>query len=211
MEPTPGTQAIPPALADEEAWGAIPGHPGYEASTLGGVRSVSRTIIRSNGVPQFCPGQLLAPTAEKKSGHMYVTVDRGRKRKVHQLVLEAHVGAAPEGLVGCHWNGKPDDNRLTNLRWDTQMANVADSFRHGTYWSCVITHCLRDHPLVAPNLVASFARKGMRNCLVCARARAHCWRMKRKFSLELDMQAIADAYYAELVRDHPSPSGDLAA
>jgi hypothetical protein len=58
---------------------------------------------------------------------------RGRRRKVHRLVLEAFVGPCPDGMEGCHWNGTPTDCRLDNLRWDTHKGNGADSIRHGVH------------------------------------------------------------------------------
>jgi hypothetical protein len=53
------------------------------------------------------------------SGHQVVNLHRdGQKvpRYVHHLVLEAFVGPRPEGLVCCHWDGDPGNNRLENLR-----------------------------------------------------------------------------------------------
>lgn len=50
---------------------------------------------------------------------------------VHRLVLEAFVGPCPRGMRACHQDGDPTNNRLSNLRWDTQKANMADADRHG--------------------------------------------------------------------------------
>jgi hypothetical protein len=50
---------------------------------------------------------------------------------VHKLVLEAFTGQPrPEGMVCCHVNGNPSDNRLENLRWGTLRDNAADKRRH---------------------------------------------------------------------------------
>lgn len=54
-------------------------------------------------------------------------------RTVHRLVLEAFVGPCPKGCVAAHNNGKPRDNRLANLRWDTPTENIADKKIHGTH------------------------------------------------------------------------------
>ena len=64
--------------------------------------------------------------------------------RVHKLVLEAFVGPAPAGMVCCHWNGDPTDNRIENLRWDTMKANQGDSARHGTKVKPPI-RCGEDH------------------------------------------------------------------
>lgn len=53
-------------------------------------------------------------------------------RRVHHLVLEAFVGPRPSGMVCCHYDGDPANNRLDNLRWDTPKANSDDKRRHGT-------------------------------------------------------------------------------
>lgn len=52
--------------------------------------------------------------------------------KTHVLVLEVFVGPRPAGMVACHHDGDPANNRLSNLRWDTPTANSADKNRHGT-------------------------------------------------------------------------------
>lgn len=54
---------------------------------------------------------------------------RGKSKtyKSHRLTLEAFVGPCPSGMEACHRNGIRADNRISNLRWDTQRANAADS------------------------------------------------------------------------------------
>lgn len=61
-------------------------------------------------------------------------VGRGRAHRqigVHVLVLEAFVGPRPDGMEGCHNDGDPSNNRLSNLRWDTPLANWSDRRKHG--------------------------------------------------------------------------------
>ncbi len=55
-----------------------------------------------------------------------------RSRLVHHMVLEAFVGPRPEGMVACHKDGNVLNNHVSNLRWDTQSANLLDRVRHGT-------------------------------------------------------------------------------
>lgn len=66
-----------------------------------------------------------------KTGYLMVTLGKERLY-VHRLVLEAFVGPSLPGMHGCHNNGKPSDNRIENLRWDTRAGNFADKWKHGT-------------------------------------------------------------------------------
>lgn len=50
---------------------------------------------------------------------------------IHRLVLLAFVGPCPEGMQGCHRNDDRRDNRLENLRWDTDSANKTDRVLNG--------------------------------------------------------------------------------
>ena len=57
---------------------------------------------------------------------------KSKRFLVHRLVLETFVGPCPDGMVACHNNGDPADNRMENLRWDTSKANSKDAVVHGT-------------------------------------------------------------------------------
>jgi hypothetical protein len=50
---------------------------------------------------------------------------------VHRLVLIAFIGPCPDGMEGCHEDGNPGNNRLSNLRWGTHQSNQQDMRRHG--------------------------------------------------------------------------------
>ena len=68
-------------------------------------------------------------------GYSYVTLCGSGFRKgkrVHRLVLEAFVGACPNGMQGCHRDGVRSNNALSNLRWDTPKSNQRDKRTHGT-------------------------------------------------------------------------------
>jgi len=86
------------------------------------------------GAPrQGSAGGKLAP-AKQPNGYWKVCLYDKRRvaRWIHRLVLEAFVGPCPDGMIACHRNGNPSDNRLANLRWDTHAANYEDARRHGT-------------------------------------------------------------------------------
>ncbi len=125
-----------------EIWKQIPGYGlHYEASSLGRIRVKDRTIIKNHsrtGHPTKYKykSKVLSPSKNDKWGHTSVTLgvdgtDYGVS--VHQLVLLAFHGERPDGMEACHNNGVAEDNRPTNLRWDTHYENNQDRKRHGTY------------------------------------------------------------------------------
>lgn len=109
-----------------ENWRAVPGHPGYEVSDLGRVRSYRNR----QGHPTPTP-RLLSPAIVQ--GYRHIKLGRSRQTKVHLLVLEAFVGPRPDGMLCRHLDGNPLNNRLSNLRWGTPEENYADRHLHGTH------------------------------------------------------------------------------
>ena len=118
----------------KEVWKGIPDWEGYyEVSDMGHVRSLPRVLHRSNGYQQTIFGRLLKPRVSAY-GHLRVALCRPGRREdkcIHQLVLTAFVGPCPDGCEACHNDGDHQNNRLSNLRWDTHAANMADTARHG--------------------------------------------------------------------------------
>lgn len=181
-----------------EHWKPIPGYEGhYEVSDRGRVRSIERTIIRKNGIPQRIAGRVLRPATGTK-GHQHVELWRDNQamsRYVHHLVLEAFTGPQPEGMECCHNNGNPADNTVENLRWDTASSNGYDRVRHGTHPASKKTHCKRGHEFIDANLVPSTARKGFRNCLACSRAQSYA---KNHPEWKPRLQELSDTYFQAL-------------
>jgi hypothetical protein len=100
-----------------------PGHAGYRAGSDGTIWSINN-----------CDGEWrIKPASPDKDGYLRVTLHKRTVRKVAHLVLEAFVGPRPAGMQACHF---PDrslaNNRVENLRWDTQESNSADKRIHGT-------------------------------------------------------------------------------
>lgn len=119
-----------------EIWKPIPLSPGYEASSLGRVRSVDRYDHGARGgASRFLKGRILSP-GKQKGGYLVVNVTRpsGRKvQRVHRLVAEAFLGDPPTPLHEvAHKDGDPSNNRVKNLRWATRSENHADKHEHGT-------------------------------------------------------------------------------
>ena len=109
----------------------MPGHPNYEASSLGRVRSVDRTFIDSIGRQYSLPGVVLRPTRQGR--YLKVALGADNTIAVHIVVCSAFHGPRPAGKHGvAHGNGDCHDNRAANLRWATVTENHADKARHGT-------------------------------------------------------------------------------
>lgn len=106
---------------------------------------------------------------------------------VHRLVLEAFVGPCPEGQVGTHVDGDMLNNRLSNLRWNTQLRNIRDKYRHGTvlynekHQNCVLSRQdvqdIKERRQKGASLVALAAKykvaKTTISKIVSGRARLH--------------------------------------
>jgi hypothetical protein len=111
--------------ASEERWLPIPGYEGlYEVSDLGRVRSKKRSS----------EWRLINPKTTSKGYKVIGLYTNGNREvvQIHRLVLSAFVGPRPKGCFGCHNNGIASDNKLPNLRWDTQAGNMSDKAKHGT-------------------------------------------------------------------------------
>jgi len=107
--------------------------PGYRVGTDGSVWS----RWAYNGRNPRRLGDQWKPMKAQPDGDGYLALNlfrtgRSHRKKVHLLVLETFVGTRPDGMQGCHENGKVADCSLTNLRWDTPTANQRDRLRHGT-------------------------------------------------------------------------------
>lgn len=116
-----------------EIWKQVPGFPYYEASNLGRVKSMPRTVRCGNGWRTTKETILRQARHKDKYFIVHLSVDNKRTGfNVHTLVLLAHVGPA-NGRQCCHGDGDPTNNNLSNLRWDSAQANQHDRLAHGTY------------------------------------------------------------------------------
>jgi hypothetical protein len=187
-----------------ERWLPVMGYEGYyEVSDLGRVRSVERVVVFTDGRSKVARGRLLSPQLHPRHRRFYVDLWRdnaGTKFPVSRLVLAAFRGVPPaEASHGCHNNGDSRDDRLVNLRWDSQSANLFDAVRHGTHFHAKKTHCPRNHPLSGPNLIPRTTSSG-RHCKACNRARADVQYAKRTRRPH-DFGAWADDHYARIVQE----------
>ena len=118
-----------------------PSFPGYSVSADGRVFSHRRRGCRSNGSrgskENIDPNHTyeLAQNEDRK-GYLRVSIRVNRAVRpvgVHQMVLDAFLGARPLGCVSRHLDGNPKNNRPENLAYGTHSDNARDRIAHGRY------------------------------------------------------------------------------
>ena len=114
-----------------ENWKDVEGFPGYQISDLGRLRSRRPVNGRGNLTPDW---RIVRGNKDNKGYWRVILMKDGRAHaaRIHQLVLGAFVGPRPPKMEGCHNDGNTDNNRLSNLRWDTAKGNAIDRRRHGS-------------------------------------------------------------------------------
>ena len=114
-----------------EIWKDAVGFENYQVSNFGRVKRIEHIAQHPRyGNRKLC--ERLLKGVKNKDGYIRIKI-KSRFVFAHVLVLESFVCSKPPEMVSCHNNGVPDDNRLENLRWDTQKNNVQDRKKHGTY------------------------------------------------------------------------------
>lgn len=101
---------------------AIPGWPGYFASSRG-------AIISNRRGRRHHLKQTIRPTR-----YPTVTLCIGKKRtdqNAHSLIMLAFMGPRPHGQVVRHLDGSRTNNNLMNLAYGTYAENEADKLAHG--------------------------------------------------------------------------------
>lgn len=103
----------------DEEWRDIPNYPGYQASSLGRIRSSI-----------YGDYKILRPNATIK-GYLAVKLTGNGKKFIHRLVLLTFLGEPKLNEQGDHINRNKTDNRLCNLRWINRSANLANRSNWG--------------------------------------------------------------------------------
>lgn len=122
---------------ENEEWRSIPGFPGYEASSLGRIRSLDRVVKQKNRWGQVIErrqqGRILSPRITSAGYSRVNPCVNGRVTyaQLHRLVCAAFHGERV-GLMAAHNDGNPSNNRPENLRWATAKENAQDKKLHGT-------------------------------------------------------------------------------
>jgi hypothetical protein len=173
----------------DEQWMPLFAYPGYEVSSLGRVRSVTRVVETLQGRKTYRGRVLRQSLSFKSSGASYMRVAVKRvdgsyeTRHVHTLVLEGFVGPRPDRNHARHLNGNPVDNHLANLAWGTVSENMYDKVRHGRDHNASKTHCPQGHPYDAENTYYQPSRghRG-RLCRKCNRAHDKASKLRKRVS-----------------------------
>ena len=107
-----------------EIWKPVVGYEGiYTVSSFGRVKRVRGTQAGR-----------MRKLRQHPSGHMDVNLCKEgiqKNHKVHHLVLAAFVGPRPKDKETRHLDGRPDNNRLANLKYGTRSENQVDLVYHG--------------------------------------------------------------------------------
>ena len=117
-----------------EIWKDIPNYEGYyQASNLGRVRSLDRTVLTINGQERLYKGRIKKGTVSNKGYRLCRLSINGLSRtfKFSQLVAMTFLGHEPNGhnLVVDHINGDKSDDMVDNLRIVSHRANLSTCFR----------------------------------------------------------------------------------
>lgn len=115
----------------KEIWKAVVGHPGYEVSDRGRVRSLDKRVRCRGGKTRLVTGRVLKPQAHTQ-GYASVRLYPGGTRTIHSLVAASFLGPRPQGHQVAHNDGTRVNNSAKNLRYATPSENQADRRRHGT-------------------------------------------------------------------------------
>lgn len=125
-------------MIQEEIWKDIPEYEGlYQVSNLGRVKSLPRTIVRSDGRKQLVKERILKGRLGT-TGYFTVGLYKDKKQKthkVHKLVAIAFLGHEPNGFNGLivdHLDNNRLNNKLENLQLITTRENNSKDKKGGS-------------------------------------------------------------------------------
>lgn len=119
-----------------EIWRPVVGFESfYEVSSLGKVRSLDRTITKSNGVIEAKRGRVLCQ-GTKPTGYRFVNLCVNKVQKccnVHRLVAMAFIPTDQMRREVNHIDGIKNHNEIENLEWVSKSENQRHAIEHGLH------------------------------------------------------------------------------
>ena len=126
-----------------EIWKSIPGYPGYEASSLGRIRSIDRVVICSSrwggSMERRKKGMVLRLSFSRKTGYVHFSPRGGETNTItaHRAVWLAFFGKHDPGLCINHIDGNKLNNSIENLEVCTPKENAIHAMKNGiTKYAC---------------------------------------------------------------------------
>lgn len=109
----------------KEVWKDISGHPGYQISNFGRVKSLEKKTYTKKGNLQRVYPEIILKQSHNTFGYLQVNLgSHGRMKIVHRLVAEAFLENPNNYPVVNHKNGVKDDNQVDNLEWCSVSYNT---------------------------------------------------------------------------------------
>ena len=116
----------------DEIWKPIEGHPFYEVSNLGRVRSLDRIVQGRGFVKEVFQAGRILKLARCSNGYLAVNIGGSGKRElVHRLVAIAFV-PGDQSLTVNHKDLVRSNNAATNLEWLSYSDNHRHSYASNT-------------------------------------------------------------------------------
>ncbi len=119
-----------------EVWKPVIGYKGaYEVSDLGRIKSLARTIMRSNGKTLYVRERIIKPSKDKKGYLRFCLSKNGVSVtcKVHRIVAQSFIPNPYDYAEVNHITGNKLDNSISNLEWVSHSKNVEHSVNNGLY------------------------------------------------------------------------------
>ena len=118
-----------------EIWRDVKGYEGcYQASSLGRIKSLDRTVVCKDGSERVYRGRILKGSINKTTGYRQVGLSVNGKLRTFtasQLVALAFLNHTPDGHTSVvdHVNGNRLDDRVENLQIVTNRENSSTCYR----------------------------------------------------------------------------------